>query len=233
MNLAHYGDLGDLLYGLATIRALSKTPATLYLYNSPETTHRMTQERVNMIRPLLLQQPYINDVQYVTPSAPDDAINLNAWRDYMPYSKSIVDAHLKAFNIPLTERDTPWLRVTPLATDYPIIFSRSSRYHNPHFPWHKVYAKYHDQAAFIGLPDEHQQFQKDVGPLPYLPTANLLEAAQMIKGSRLFVGNQSAPAAIAHGLHAAMLLEVYTINPNCCLPRSNATYGWNQDVKIP
>lgn len=105
---------------------------------------------------------------------------------------------------------------------------RSSRYHNAQFPWKAIVEKYGQYALFVGLRKEWEAFCKEFGPVGYHPTADFLELARLIKGSRLFVGNQSAPYAIAEGLKHPAILESC---PSCQDCQFNRPRLWN-DSKI-
>ena len=74
------------------------------------------------------------------------------------------------------------------------------------------------------MPEEHEDFQKSFGKIEYYNIDNLLQIAEIINGSELFIGNQSAPMAIAIGLHKAYLQEYYPSHPDCVFPRSNGKY---------
>ena len=58
----------------------------------------------------------------------------------------------------------------------------------------------------------------------YTPTKNFLEVAQLIAGSKLFIGNQSAPYAVAEGLKHNSILEVTLPSPDCIYERDNGRY---------
>ena len=89
-----------------------------------------------------------------------------------------------------------WLDVTP-DRQATIVINRSARYRNPFFPWEELVATFGKDMLFIGLPSEYWDFCLSFGEVEYLHTKNLLEAAQMIAGSELFIGNQSSCNAIS------------------------------------
>jgi hypothetical protein len=85
----------------------------------------------------------------------------------------------------------------------------------------------------VGSPGEHADFIERFGDVPYHPTANLLELASVIAGSRIFVGNQSSPYAISEGLKVRSVLEGWFVRPDCCYYREGCVYGWDEYVKLP
>jgi hypothetical protein len=210
----HSGDLGDIIYSLPAIRACGG--GKLYLSPGPGCRELMTQARADVIAPLLRAQDYITGVEF---SAEPKDHALNRFRALLKPGMPLADAHLLAVNKPLSERDRPWLTVSPLRPPYPVLFVRSPRYRNPLFDWQRVYDAYYGQAAFVGLYSEWQMFETEFGPIPYLYTADLMDLARYIAGSELIVCNQSCPASIAHGLHARMLLEVDTTKEDCTYAR--------------
>jgi ADP-heptose:LPS heptosyltransferase len=97
-------------------------------------------------------------------------------------------------------REEPWLTVPRPRRAARVLLHRSARYHKWAFPWPRAYEKYRREAAVVGTPEEHRDFCAYLGPLPYIPTPTFLDLAEVIAGCELFVGNQSAPRAVALGL---------------------------------
>jgi hypothetical protein len=60
--------------------------------------------------------------------------------------------------------------------------------------------------------------------VPYLETATFADLAQAIAGCSLFLGNQSAALAIAHGLTRPVKVETSCEYPNCVFKRPHAEY---------
>jgi hypothetical protein len=228
---SHSGDLGDIVYSLPAIRAAGG--GTLYLFHNPQKPcTRMTRERADLIRPLLLAQDYIDDVIFWEAANAKDH-PLNQFRDNMG-GHTIADGHLLALgNRNLLERNRAWLRVDDPREDFSVVFNRTSRYQNPDFPWKRVWEQYGSEAAFLGLRREYEDFCKQIGEVAYLETADLLQAARVIAGSRLFVGNQSCPYAIAEGLKVNAILEVSNHYPNCCFPRIGVLHGRHDSIELP
>ena len=91
---------------------------------------------------------------------------------------------------------------TPITSHVPVSLPRTLRNHSPTFPWKELYAQYvHDtNAVFLGLPEEHTYFQKEVGRITYLPTSSLTNAAAIVAWSTVFIGNESLLLALATGM---------------------------------
>jgi hypothetical protein len=120
----------------------------------------------------------------------------------------------------------PWLAPEPSSqTKGMVILSRSRRYHNPKFPWPRIVSELGSRAAFVGLPEEHSDFCRDVGrKVHYLPTSNFQRLASLIAGSDLFIGNQSSPCWVALGLGHPLIQETHMEIRDSIIPRPNARY---------
>jgi ADP-heptose:LPS heptosyltransferase len=93
-----------------------------------------------------------------------------------------------------------------------IVIARSSRYRSPKISYR--FLKYYPKLVFVGLPDEYEDFRQQVPEAVYHPVNNFLELARIIAGSRLFIGNQSFPFALAESLKVRRVLEVFYQSPN-------------------
>lgn len=214
-NFIHSGDLGDVIYSLPTVRALGG--GKMHLHDRPGvvTGHGMGLDRVCAIRSLLQAQPYV-----VTQDHVGEWIDLNAFRfmGFDLHRQNLADNYLIANGLPTSHRDTPWLRASECFYE-PVVISRSARYHKPGFPWRRIVERMGQFAVFVGTPAEHTAFVQEFGSVRYAHTRTLLEAAEIINASELFIGNQSCPLAIAHGLGKRVLIEVCPACPNCIFGR--------------
>lgn len=243
----HAGDLGDIIAGLPVIRFWGG--GVLMIEAATYTRQRLTPDKWCGLDLLLKQQPYIVDV--VEWQGQRCTMTMNDFRAHMgralrsrdpnnpARTKSLVDWQLETHGVPYSERDKPWIAVEPKKAA-PVVINRTGAarashhyYHNPAFPWHKVWQKYKDKAVFVGLPEEHDLFCAVNGFIPHFKTANLLEAAQVIAGAELFVGNQSACFWLAEAMKKNLVLEVWPQGSNCNVFRPGAIQGVDQHVQLP
>ena len=232
----HTGDSGDVIYSIPVIRALGG--GVLFLSDDNKfpfprrSRSTVTPDWVNNLAPLLESQDCIWRASFThsTPFSTDYALNRFRIEWSQPLQtpvKSIFQQHLDAFGVQWPT-DRPWLTVASPVVDRPIVVNLTSRYRNYHFPWLHLIKKYGDQMAFIGSDKEYGLFDQlayGVGKkVPWLKTSNLLVAARIIAGARVFIGNQSCPMAIALGLGKNIIQECWQGNPNCFLPRKNVIY---------
>ena len=223
----HAGDLGDCIFSLPVVRYFG---GGAFLIEATSYTRVMlTPDKWNGLDLLLKEQPYIKEVRAWTKGEPC-SYNLNDFRArlframHMGVGKEKHLAHwmLEAHGLPHSEFDKAWLQVNEPVKAARVIFSRAGAgrklhqvYQNQRFPWRPVWDKYHKDAVFIGTDIEHAAFCALTGPIEHYKTANLFEAARVIAGCELFVGNQSAPHAIASGMKKKIILEVWMDGPNC------------------
>lgn len=229
MRFAHGGKFGDLIYSLPVIQHLGGGELTLY--PNPATGMTFTADSVAAIEPLLSRQSYIESVQFAPGPLPG-TLNLDTFRRHWRGGYNIADIVAEWLGIPHHPREAPWLYVEANRVA-PVVFARCDRWRNPEFPWKKVLKKYDGNAVFVGLPHEHERFVREVGPVPFHPTADFLELAAVIAGADLFVGNQSSPRAVAEGLKRPVLQESDRSNDNCHWERRRTWYGYRSDTYIP
>lgn len=243
MTFRHAGDLGDLCAFLPVIRAHGG--GVLYIEAATWTRERLTPDNWRGLDLLLKAQPYIVDVlpwkgERVHICGNDFRAHMGrALRRGEGRNKSLLHWQLDTHGIPHEAAKEPWLSVEPRYAAR-VIINRSGanrppqfQYFTPLFPWHRVWKKYRDYAVFVGLPDEHEAFCGSCGDIPHCVTANLYEAACVIQGCELFIGNQSCPYWIATAMGKRTVLEVWLQGPNCIVNRPGAIYGWNQNVELP
>ena len=235
----HAGDLGDIIYALPVVRAMGG--GVLHLMDDRGLSmHGMTRERFDAIAPLLRVQPYVQDVRPDAIPRPTDpatipVVDLNRFRfsgqDFV--QTFLADTHLNTWGLPLAERSTAWLHVARPRRVRPVVLARSIRYHNHAFPWRRVLDQYGPHAMFVGTPAEHAAFVSTFGDVEYVHTPTLLGAAQVIAAASLFIGNQSCPLAIAHGLKKPAVVEVCLACPNCIDPRPDCWPGRDGLAYLP
>jgi hypothetical protein len=239
----HSGDIGDLLGFLPVIRHFGG--GVLYIEAAGYTRQRLTPDKWCGLDLLLKAQPYIVDVlpwngQQVSVNGNDFRANMGrSLRRGEGKNKCLVDWMLEAHGVPLSAKNEAWLAVEPQVVA-PVVINRTGPgrpphhiYQNPNFPWHRVWQKYHQNAVFIGLPEEHEVFCATCGEVPYWPTENLHHAARVIAGASLFIGNQSACFWIAEGLKKNIVLEVWPSGANSLSHRPGVYNGWDHKAELP
>lgn len=222
--VAHGGDVGDLIYGLPAMKVLGQCRLVVHWHPVRE---GFNAQKFAKIYPLLAIQPYLHSVVFQH-ECPETPWNFNRFRPWnwerrATRIESLAQSQLRIFNLPEAVLQEQWLCVDEpvFSENKKVVFHRSFRYRNRNFPWKEILAKYGRYAVFVGMPDEHQNFCAEIGPVDYFPTEDYLELARVIAGAVLFVGNQSCPYAIAEGLKQNAILETCPGCEDCQFYRPN------------
>jgi hypothetical protein len=233
VTFLHTGDLGDIIAAMPLMRQVGG--CHVILTDSPLYKLRPMLPRVHLIRDLLISQHYIHGVHAVEKidrAAMD--YDVCDFREVYQRNRTLTESQGDWIKITAIDMN-PWLHVTPSPrTAGRIVVSRSERYNNPMFPWRRIVNHYGDACVFVGLPHEHKIFQRFVAkPIEFLPTANLLEVAEAIAGSELFIGNQSSPCWCAMGLGHPLIQETHMTQMDSIVRRPNAQFVQNGKVVLP
>lgn len=243
-SFRHAGDRGDIIASLPVVRALGG--GVFYIEAATYTREMLTPDRWHGLDKILKEQPYIHDVQEWKNQRVN--YNLNDFRSRLFKSvrvnqckdKSLVDWQLEQFGIPPTAKDEAWITIKEPFKAARVIFNRAGAgrprhqiYQNQRFPWHYVWEKYKNHAAFVGTADEHAVFCATCGIVPHVQTADLYDAARVIAGCDLFVGNQSCPFWLAEGMKKSLVLEVWMEGQNSNVFRPGAVQGYDETADLP
>lgn len=210
----HSGSLGDLIYALPTMRALGG--GTLCL-NPRGWWRQSIDHTLVLLSRLLLAQPYVHQVKVLGDEKVD--YDLDVFRIAMSGSgwhrfANIADLVLLGHGLDTSERDLPWLSVPPRqGFRAKLVVHVGSRWRSPFFNWRRFVAE-RGPAVFVGLPQEHADFEAAFGKIDYHPTADLYEVAQIIAAADGFAGSQSCPYTIAEAMKKPVVLEVSPGSPN-------------------
>lgn len=222
MRFNHSGSLGDVLYSLTFAREYASARGVrsfdLHLRVNvvsgsplphPAGRYRMTEPLAEWLRPLLEAQPYIGSVT-ISPDAPADAFDLDCTRELPVYASA---GEIRYYYYALSPAPLPKDFAAPVLTAAPdaraagrIVVFRSGRYHNPQIDLRGL-RDLAPRMMFLGLPEEHDAFCREVFPVEYMPTDSALEAAELIAGADLTIGNQTALFAVAEQLKVPRWLE--------------------------
>jgi hypothetical protein len=235
----HSGDIGDFIYSIPTIQALGGG----MLYISPEASplrvrNDPTQASVNSVTELLKHQPCIWSTVFCERRPHSVDYDINQFRRYYSEKRhemglSLLQMMGRTFGVEVDGRE-PWLKIPKSdVVTKPIIVARSERYNNNFFPWRRLTNEFRSRMQFVGTTKEHETFTKYFGAIEYQPTRTVLDLANVINNGKVFMGNQSAPLAIALGLGKNIICEVWRGDPNCKIPRDNAIYAESDTVDIP
>lgn len=229
---SHNGHAGDIIYSIPAMYALAqgrKIRLYLDLYQpaldfTPSMKHpngkvMLTDKSVALFAPLMLSQPDFISCEAL--KGQTIHYDLTAYRR-LPFDYrmgSIARWYFLAFGIS-ADLGKPWLAVTPNRSfSESVVIARSSRYHSPGISY--AFLSAYPNLVMVGMPEEYAAMKKQLPSLQYHPVHDFQELAAVIAGSRLFIGNQSMPFALAEAMKVKRVLEVYHQVPNVVVEGSN------------
>jgi hypothetical protein len=223
-HFKHSGNAGDIIYSIPTAYAIANN-ATIHYHlslgmkgvygNSPHPLGNLmlNEKMVEMLTPLLTTQPRIASCSIHQPTEKID-VDMDLMRSH-PINMGaghIARWYFYVFGVN-ADLGKPWLfaKEDETVKDH-IVIARSQRYHAPGIDY--SFLKKYNQLTFVGVEQEWKEMREMIPKLDYRPVKDFLELAQVINGSKLFIGNQSFPFSIAEGLKTKRILEVYWRAPN-------------------
>ena len=228
LSFLHSGQLGDLIYSLATIKELSKShKCKLYIqidkpmplnYGNSSKKVFISKRSGDLIFPLLRNQDFLDAVDIYKDEKID--INLDLFRD-IPINLSFYStrwfSHMCGININV---ENTFLSAKPHnLIKNKIIIHRSPRYRNPYINY--KFLNNVKNLLCIGLEDEFKNLKKEIDNLEFHDCKDFLEMAEIIKASKFYIGNMSFQYVMAEGLKIPRLLEaspdfpvVFPVGPN-------------------
>jgi len=218
----HSGARGDIIYGLPTIKSYGGGILVLNLTDKHYVGRPiMHGEDYEQFAELLESAPYIKEVRQWTDEVVD--INLDLFREMDIDYNLLSGSHLKRFGADF-DLSQPWMDAEPKTVeDSEIIVSCSGRYRG-YLDW-DVLKPWDNRCLFVGFESEYDAFVRETGMKlrGFYRAQSYLDLARVIKGGKLFVGNQSFPYSLAEAMKVPRVLEVCDDCPNC-MPQSEN--GW-------
>jgi len=203
--------MGDIVYSLPAVIA---TGGGSYYVSSR--FHKHTNYYDTLHR-LLEIQPSIIKVEY-TIKPKDNSIIFDEYRAVWRLSKK---KHLAVCHLEVVKKEfdlaQKWLFNVEPKKIAPIVINKTRRYGNK--DWNNNLAKlqnYKDDLIFIGVDADYARLRSIIDfEIQRYDCKDALEIAQIIKGSKVFIGNQSLGFAIAEGMKHPRILEHHIKKDNC------------------
>jgi len=223
-HFKHSGNIGDIIYALPAVFSLARqaqihfhlrtgVPADYGKHPHPLGSVRLDEATASRLAALLLAQPRIVSCQLLRADRHID-FDLDLIRTY-PFSLEHGNIARWYFHVFATNADLgkPWLDVDPDPSMAGcVVVARSQRHRAPGITY--GFLRKYSEVVFVGVEAEWRDMRNEIPDLGYRPIKDFLELARVIKGSRLFIGNQSFPFSLAEALKVRRLLEVFYLSPN-------------------
>jgi hypothetical protein len=221
LAVKHSGGVGDIIYSLPTLLSLVKqhqiSHVIYYLqldqhtqYSGPHPLGSLLLNRdyVERLRPLLLSQSYVQQVELYAGQKIDVdfdqfrriPLNFSTYSIARWYFLFIIGANW--------DLSVPWLTVAPdyRFRDYALV-ARNRRLQSPYINYNCL-QQYAEQLVFVGVEQEFEDFRAQCpGCSRFYQATDFLELARVIAGCRFMVGNQGMIYTLAEALKVPRLLE--------------------------
>lgn len=234
MNFVVGPKFGDVIYSMHLCRTMVMTArggvsATVWL--DPKPHHPMDgtveewTENFKTLVPLIEMQPYVTRCHIGRPpSGTPDVVDVTGWRNTcMSPNRSIAESYYIYAGFPLDSETLklPWMfcSLKEWSVYGRVIVSRSSRYHHGTPDYSAAIGG--RPFAFLGTVEERDSFSSEFPELEikdgnFLTPENFMASAAMISYCTEFVGNQSAPLALAQALGKPRKFERCRQGPDTC-----------------
>lgn len=218
MRFFHGGQVGDIIYSLPAIMAAGDQ-----LWIHP--TEYLHPQAFGYLFPLLSELIHVGYCE-----KPFEGCDLNPFRDLVlrDHNLLLTQAHIQVVEKHLghsldVDLTLPWISVEP---DYvaDIVVGVTPRFHQYEtIDWQLLRGH---KIVFIGYDEDYNWFWKKTKmSVQRVFVSNALQTARIIRGSKLFLGNQSSAFAIAEAMKHPRVLEVCEWIPNC-LPQGKDGYTY-------
>lgn len=204
---SHSGDIGDIIYSLALAKYTGCDDYIICSTNGPQRA-QIDKNLFESIKSLLDTQEYIKNIHFYKGSYNTPMRNFRHWMKWF----SICESHFYAYghgrdNTKDFLRRKNWITLPKSNTIKPIIINKTNRYNNRYINFSILDDIDSSLIGFVGTRQEYEDFVnwKRIN-IEYIQTKNLLELANVINNSSVFIGNPSSPAAISQAIGAPSII---------------------------
>jgi hypothetical protein len=177
----------------------------------------MNQQVFDMMKPLLMVQPYIQSFEVWEGQEVHFDIDKTRQSSQIPLPGGDIHAWPTLIHPQLAcDLSVPWIHVGGKREGFAdkIVINRTTRYRN-HYIQYFFLKDYEDKIVFIGLEHEHKDFCEQFKlKIPLFTATNFLELAEVISSARFGIFNQSLAWHLADAQKTKRILEVCTVYPN-------------------
>ena len=221
---SHGGAIGDIIYHLPVVKHLGGGPFYILPMNRDGYRTKDCMQYVTL-KPLLEVQPYIDKCGW---SDVPIGICFDGWRAHLDFGKNLTDQVFQWLNLPYPDPLEPWLTVPDPKPIAEVVFVRSHQINYcGGFDWKMLIDHYKGRSVYLGHDHEHAAFKTFYGDVPHYPTKNMLEAAQVIAGAKLFISNATGLLAVAEGLKMKTIIaSAPYLNHFVYYRRPNVQHCW-------
>lgn len=219
----HTGDLLHTLYVVNNICIKEDAKANLYIVDHSyssfiEESYNFSfylEKIYNDLKDLIYEQKYINKFEILSRDFNENFINLNIWRKAIHITgwKSWTDLLNENYKINFLNKYN-FLDIKNVDQKYKnsIIVHHSDRRKNDLFNWNKILQTNEEIFFLTTNSNEYDVFAHKTDNLKPIFVSTVIELASIIKGCKLFIGNQSMPLALASALDVPRIALLFHVD---------------------
>lgn len=221
MNFVSGGMMGDFIHSLFALKNICERmgiKAKLYLINDGDIWRFGIDKAYQDLAKLVESQPYIESFGIIPQGFNEQYVDMNSWRKMVGETHARTGSYNKCWTEVLSEHygfDIPaenkWVHVDAVdpVTQGKLVIHRSYHRQNAAFPWNSVLNEEQGDILFVTsniLDWERFGFKRDNVKLHLVST--IWDMAVALNSSKMFVGNQSTPFALASALEIPRFVEL-------------------------
>ena len=212
LNFVAGGRMGDFIHALYVVKNLcerEKTKASIRLVDGGDAWKHGLRRAYDDCWSIVLEQPYVESLRLFEFLDQEPVTDLTAWRKGFSYGKCWSQFFSEFYGI--KQSQYKWMETgrTDLRTKGRVAIHRTLYRQNAEFPWEKILSAIPDEIVFVTSDKEEWEgfpFKRPNMSLVLAPT--ITEMAIAISSSRLFIGTQSCPMALACAFDVSRLIEL-------------------------
>lgn len=221
INFIAGGMMGDFihsLYALKNICEQKNDKANLYITDGHggDVWRFALQKTYDDLQELITSQNYINKFEILDiQNFKEDFVNLNDWRknlEHTPagYVKCWSEVLSKCYNFSIPKQYN-WINCNKvdINAQNKILIHRSLHRINGEFPWRRLLGNLQEDVLFLTSNEkEWESFAFKNNKISMHYVSSITEMTTAINSCKMFIGNQSAPFAIACALDKLRMVEL-------------------------
>ena len=208
--------LGDFIHSLYAVKCLSgDSKSDIYLKENDFKFSKSITETYKDIYPIVKKLPYINDI-FIYDGTVKDCIDINFRNANFLFKNNWYDIYKHLFNLTDKYENEPWLpHINELENDVDdykeivVIHCSIERYHSG---YDEILLNIINNNECLFVSNNYNEYVRfKFNHLVEFKQCEFSELYSIIQSCKFFVGNQSMPLALAHGLFKPQLgLLIYT-----------------------
>ena len=225
MNFISGGMLGDFIHNLSVVKNIcerEQSRANIYLtdkihmYNGDVWKFGCKKAHQDLMEMVMLQ-PFINKFEVLPDDFSESFVNLNSWRMELEndrirkgfYYRSWSEILSSHYNYGICQT-YKWINVDQVDDEMKgkIAIHRSLHRHNPSFNWNSILNMNEEFVFITSSIEEWEKFQFKNDRIKLKLVESISDMVLCINSCKYFIGNQSAPFAIASALDVPRLVEL-------------------------